>query len=225
VSRETAWPTRRWWEGNYIPVHGGSRAIQASDVRHPRRADGRFWLPLGRSGRLTRLDPAELRRAVLDSPGTVTDFLEMLTGEPLVADVVLQSPVVLGPDNELEATAGHAATHRIAVLKGGTTDRPYVYAETVFMAGRLPEPARAQLEGTNQPIGRVLVAHGIHPDRESLSTPGGAGAPVPLTVAGLGSDPVWSRAYRLTIGGQPVFAIHEWFLRPVLDAYGHQLRG
>ncbi len=29
---------------------------------------------------------------------------------------------------------------------------------------------------------------------------------------------VWRRAYRLALGGRPVFAIREWFLRPVLDA-------
>ncbi len=162
---------------------------------------------------------------MLDSPGTVTDFLEMLTGEPLVADVVRQSPVVLGPDNELEATAGHAATQRIAVLKGGTTARSYVYAETVFLGERLPQPARVQLQRTNHPIGRVLVAHRLHPDRESLSTSGGPGGQPAPTVAELGSDTVWSRAYRLTIAGRPVFAIHEWFLRPVLEAFGHQLRG
>jgi len=155
----------------------------------------------------------------------VTDFLEMLTGERLVADVVRQSPVVLGPDNQLEATAGHAATHRIAVLKGATTDRPYVYAETTFVGDRLPEPARGQLEGTADPIGRVLVAHGLHSGREPLAGSQGAGAHPPSTVTGSEPDIVWARAYRLIIGGQPVFAIHEWFLRSVLDAFDHQVRG
>jgi chorismate-pyruvate lyase len=180
---------------------------------------------MGRSGRLTGRDLADLQRAVLDSPGTVTDFLEMLTGEPLVADVVRQGPVVLGPGNDLEAVPGDAGTHRIAVLRGGTTDRPYVYAETMFVGERLPEPARARLEGTTDPIGRVLVAHGLHPDRESLAGSEEAMGQAPRAVAALGSDVVWSRAYRLRIDGQPVFAIHEWFLHAVLDAFGHRVRG
>ena len=174
---------------------------------------------------MTGRDLAELQRAVIDSPGTVTDFLERLTGEPLVADVVRQGPVVLGPGNDLEAVSGDAATHRIAVLKGGTTDQPYVYAETMFVGERLPEPARSQLEGTTDPIGRVLVAHGLHPDRESLAITEEAVGQAPAAVAALGSDIVWSRAYRLRIDGQPVFAIHEWFLRSVLDAFDHRVRG
>ena len=177
---------------------------------------------MGRSGVLTGPDLAELQRAVVDSPGTVTDFLELLTGEVLVADVVRQSPVVLGPDNDLEAAAGHAATQRIAVLRGSTTDQPYVYAETMFVGERLPEPARTQLEGTTDPIGRVLVAHGLHPGREPLDPSEAAGRQAPVAVAGLGSEIVWSRAYRLRIGGQPVFAIREWFLRSVLDAFDRQ---
>jgi len=35
---------------------------------------------------------------------------------------------------------------------------------------------------------------------------------------------VWRRAYRLAIGGRPVFAIREWFLRPVLDALADSRR-
>jgi len=172
---------------------------------------------------LTNRDIAELQRAVADSPGTVTDFLEMLTGEPLVADVVRQGPVVVGPGNNLEAAPGYAATHRIAVLKGGTSDQPYVYAETMFVAERLPEPARTQLEGTTDPIGRVLAAHGLHPDRESLAPSGDGMGEAANAAAALGSDVVWSRAYRLRIDGQPVFAIREWFLRSVLDAFDHRV--
>ncbi|HEY1988248.1 MAG TPA: chorismate pyruvate-lyase family protein [Acidimicrobiales bacterium] len=168
---------------------------------------------------------AELERAVVDSPGTVTDFLESLIGEPLVADVVRQGPVVLDAGNDLEAVAGYAATRRIAVLKGGTTDQPYVYAETLFVRERLPEPARSQLERTTDPIGRVLVAHGLHPDREPLAPPGEATGQAPGAVTALDSDIVWSRAYRLRIDGQPVFAIREWFLRSVLDAFDHRVRG
>jgi chorismate-pyruvate lyase len=174
---------------------------------------------MDRSGRLTGKDLADLQRAVVDSPGTVTDFLEVLTGEPLVADVVRQGPVVLGPGNDLEAVPGQAATHRIAVLKGGTTDQPYVYAETTFVGELLPGPARSRLEGTKDPIGRILVAHGLHPDRESLASSVEARGQAPNAVAALGVAIVWSRAYRLRIDGQPVFAIHEWFLRSVLDAF------
>ena len=95
----------------------------------------------------------------------------------------------------------------------------------MFIGERLPGPARTQLEGTTDPIGRVLVAHGLHPGREPLDPSEAAGGQAPGAGAGLGSEIVWSRAYRLRIGGRPVFAIHEWFLRSVLDAFDHQGRG
>ena len=180
---------------------------------------------MGRSGRLTGRDLADLQRAVAGSPGTVTDFLETLTGEPLVADVVRQGPVALGPGNDLEVVTGYGATHRITVLKGATTDQPYVYAETMFVGDRLPEAARSQLEATAHPIGRVLVAHGLHPDREPLAPSGEALGQAPGDMAASDSDIVWSRAYRLRLDGQPVFVIREWFLRSVLDAFGHRVGG
>lgn len=200
------------------PAGSNKSGIGAEEV--PRSS-----FPAGRTGRLTGRDLAELQRVVDDTPGTVTDLLEMLTGEPLVADVVRQGPVVLGSGNDLEAVSGDTATHRIAVLKGATTDQPYVYAETTFVGERLLEPARRQLAGSTDPIGRVLVAHGLHPDRESLAPAGEARGQAPGAVAALGSDIVWSRAYRLRIDGQPVFAIHEWFFRSVLDAFDHRVRG
>jgi chorismate-pyruvate lyase len=174
---------------------------------------------------VTGPEVAELQRAVLDTPSSVTRFLEDLTGEAVVADVVRQYPVVLGPDNELGVAPGESATRRIAVLRGSATDRAFVYADTVFVADRLPETARRQLEGSREPIGRVLADHGLDPVRASLAHPEEAGAGPPDSLASLGSEVVWSRGYRLTIDGLPVFVIREWFLHSVVDALGRPGRG
>ena len=161
---------------------------------------------------------------LLDSPDTVTHLLENLTGELVVAEVVRQYSVMAGQDNSLGVAAGHAMTHRISVLKGRNSDEPYLYAESTFVPERLPEVVSAQLERTSDPIGRVLVANGLGMKREPLPQPEGAGADVPSTDVELASEIVWSRAYRLTIDGQPVFVIHEWFLRSVLDALDRHAR-
>lgn len=162
-------------------------------------------------------DPTDLER-LLDSGDTVTHFLETLTGELLVAEVVRQYPVTAGRDNPLGVTAGHAATHRISVLKGRSTDVAYLYAESTFVPERLPHEVRAQLERTSDPIGRVLVAHGLGLQREPLPQRRPVGVHSPSTDVDLASEIVWSRRYRLTIDGQPAFAIGEWFFRSVLDA-------
>jgi chorismate-pyruvate lyase len=153
-----------------------------------------------------------------DNQGTVTHLLEALTGEPLVADVVRQYSMPAEAGNTLGVGAGQTMTHRIAVLKGGVTMVPYVYAESAFVPARLPESACLQLERTSDPIGRVLAAHGLNHAREETPSPG-AGELRVLDAAATGASAVvWSRAYRLRIDDVAVFAICEWFFRSVQDA-------
>ncbi len=104
---------------------------------------------------MTAPGPSPLPRLLRDNPDTVTHLLEELTGEPLVADVVRQYSMPAEARNTLRVGAGQTVTHRIAVLKGGVTMVPYVYAESAFVPARLPEAARLQLEQTSDPIGRV----------------------------------------------------------------------
>ncbi|HEX3462093.1 MAG TPA: chorismate pyruvate-lyase family protein [Acidimicrobiales bacterium] len=177
---------------------------------------------MGRSSRVIGPEVAGLERAVLDTPDTVTRFLEALTGEVVVADVVRRYPVVLGADNQFGAAAGEDATGRIAVLRGSASNLAYLYAESVFLAARLPETVRLQLEGTGEPIGRILADHGLQPVRATLTHGEEVGAGPPDPAALLDSEVVWSRAYRLLIEGSPVFVIREWFLHPVLEALGRQ---
>jgi chorismate-pyruvate lyase len=166
---------------------------------------------------VTASGSSSLSRLLRDNPDTVTHLLEELTGEPLVADVVRQYSMPAEAGNSLGVGAGQSMTHRIAVLKGGMTLTPYVYAESTFVPARLPEAACLQLERTSDPIGRVLAAHGLAHVREELPA-SGSGTPRVLDVAAGASAVVWSRAYRLTIDDLPVFAISEWFLRSVQDA-------
>jgi chorismate-pyruvate lyase len=156
-----------------------------------------------------------LRRALAERP-TVTGFLESLTGERLVADVMSQCPTASDPDDGLGVAPDRTVIRRIARLRG-RGGIPYVYADTAFLPERLPESARRRLADGDDPIGRVLVDEGLEPVR--LPALGGAPwrCPDPAEPE-TASEVVWRRAYRLALGGRPVFAVREWFLRPVLDA-------
>jgi chorismate-pyruvate lyase len=173
---------------------------------------------------VTASDSSELQHLLLDNPGTVTHFLEKLTGELIFADVVEQFSIRATIGNGLGVTVGHPMTHRMAVLKGRTTDLPYLYAESTFLPERLPERARAQLDRSNEPIGRVLGACGLRPGREVLPQPDPARTDALGSIDGFSSEIVWSRAYRLSIDGLPIFAIREWFFRSVLQALDRQAR-
>jgi len=164
----------------------------------------------------------DLRRIVLESTDTVTHLLESLTGERLEAAVISQGRMPAGSANGLGIAADRITTHRVAVLKGCRSGLPYLYAESTFLAECLPDQARAQLAQTRDPIGRILVAHGLKPLREALPMPAADRADVVASAAGPGCETVWARAYRLTLDDVPVFSIREWFLRPVLSALEQQ---
>jgi chorismate-pyruvate lyase len=154
----------------------------------------------------------------LDSSHTVTRFLELLTGEAIVADVVRHLPRTAAAGNALGVSTGRPMTHRIAVLKGATSHEPYLYAESTFVPERLPETAGLQLAGTNDPIGRIVAAHGFRLTREALPRPGRPRLPPAVTAGDPAAEVVWVRAYLLLLDGLPVFAINEWFFRSVIEA-------
>ena len=137
---------------------------------------------------MTAPGPSSLPRLLRDNPDTVTHLLEALTGEPLVADVVRQYSMPAEAGNTLGVGAGQTVTQRIAVLKGGVTTVPYVYAESAFVPARLPESARLQLERTSDPIGRILAAHGLDHVREETASPGLPGTPRALDAAVTGAS-------------------------------------
>jgi len=162
--------------------------------------------------------PADLQRTLLHSSDTVTQILELLTGETIVADVVRQCAITAETDNVLGVVAGQPLTHRIAVLKGVTSERPYLYAESTFAPERLPESAGRQLARSSDPIGRIVVAHGFRLTREALPGPPLPEFPLAVSARGRTTEVVWSRAYVLLLDDAPVFGIREWFFRSVLDA-------
>jgi chorismate-pyruvate lyase len=163
---------------------------------------------------------ADLRRALLESRDTVTQILERRTGEQIVADVVRHDPTVAETDNVLGVPTGHPLVDRLAVLRGGTSARAYVYAASLFVPDRLPERAQQELAGTSAPIGRILLDHGFDLARRALPEPGALGPPEfsPTAPVDDGADEViWARAYLLLLDAIPVFAIREWFYGSVLD--------
>jgi chorismate-pyruvate lyase len=183
-----------------------------------------------------RPDSKALQRLLLDSRDTATHFLEALTGEPLLAEVVRQTAVVhrtpvvhdpalsSEPAGVFDVTAGEGVLRRIAVLRGRVSAIPYVYAESTYLPGRLPESVQRRLASTTDPIGRVLSEHGLRQRRHEVSPPQ-EGAPTPIdgSAAAAGAVVCW-RAYRLEVDEVPVFAIEEWFFRSVLDAMARRHR-
>jgi chorismate-pyruvate lyase len=145
-----------------------------------------------------------LIRATSSIQGTVTSLIEHLAGEVVFADKLMQVETSAPERNGLDVECGHPLTHRRVILRGCRSNCPYLEAETWFVPDRLPTRVREQLEGTDEPIGRVLVRHHLPIVRSEVS------AAPPVTKAP--TDVLHARRYRIEIGGEPVIAVFEWFL-------------
>ena len=180
----------------------------------------------------------ELATALARHPGTVTDLLEKLAGEPIDADILWQGPDRAGDDNCLGLGPDEETLRRTVLLTGRATGRRFVYADSTIAGGRLPDSARRQLETSCEPIGRILSDHLLDILREPLPDPRlsqGAqfspdpplreGAPLgqgrsagqPQIAALLATSP-FARRYRLIIGATPTMIVSEWFLPPATEA-------
>ena len=159
-----------------------------------------------------------LERALLRTGGTVTAFLETVTGEVVEADIIAQGAIDTTAASRLEVGAGHSLVSRQAILRGRTSRRNYLYAETLFVPDRLPDGVPHLLETTRDPIGRLLAERGVGMTRTVL------GAPVRTpAVARLGPDnavnaAIFARRYRVDSCGVAVMLIDEWFLPDLREA-------
>jgi len=142
--------------------------------------------------------------ALAESRLTVTEFIEDLIGEPIVADKLGQSETSAGDENGLGVEAGHTLLRREVLLRGRRSLRPYVHAESWLVPDRLPQTLLERLELTDKPIGRVLVEEQLPYVRVEV---------VPIHQSDRSAyEVVYARHYRIELGNRPVMRIVEWFL-------------
>ena len=145
-----------------------------------------------------------LASIVSETKGTVTEFVEHLVDERIVADVVTQVESLAAEESVLGVQPGHRLFRRVAVLRGRRSHRSFVLAETMYVPDRLPRVVQRELLETDDPIGRVLLANQLAFARVDLpSIPEPSGSP---------NGALWARRYRLDLAGMPVMDITEWFL-------------
>jgi chorismate-pyruvate lyase len=152
---------------------------------------------------VTRLDKVGvIGRLLLTSDGTITTMLEHIVGEQIVTAQLEQSMAPV--DQETAALMSFPAASlvtRSTHLVGATTGTVYVRAKTVFSGRAMPGPVRADLLGTDEPIGRLLRKHRVESFREILS----------VHIPEYPSPMTPSRRYLIFIGGFPALLIEESF--------------
>jgi chorismate-pyruvate lyase len=169
----------------------------------------------GSAGEASLSDSALLASIVSETEGTVTEFIEHLVDERIVADVVTQVESLAAQDSVLQVQTGHRLFRRVAVLRGCRSHQSFVLAETMYVPDRLPRIVQRELLETDDPIGRVLLGNQLAFARAELP-------PIPEP-SGLPNGALWARRYRLDLAGVPVMDITEWFLNtlaPLLPPTG-----
>ena len=155
---------------------------------------------------------SDLESALSRASGSVTAFLEHLVGEPIDAGERCQKTTKAELPNSLLVAEGHPLIFRTAALRGRTSGRSYLYAETVLVPSRLSANCRQRLESSSDPIGRILEEEGITITREPLGGPEPGSAPVSPEVGIAVGDYLLARTYRVDAEGTPLMVITEWFL-------------
>ena len=151
----------------------------------------------------------DLRVALDRTGGSVTDFLEQLVGEKIVACVHDHDMIEAHNGNRLRVEKGEPLLRRAATLQGANSGCSYVYAESVIVVSRLPAGFCNKLERGSDPIGRVLDEMGIAVIRQGIGEPDDAARPnSDVEVGGY----LLARNYRLDSDETPVMTITEWFL-------------
>lgn len=171
-------------------------------------------LLVGGEQRPEGLEPINLRaigpfqRALLVIDGTVTKFLEAVTMEPALVEIVEQSDLVLdAPHRELMAPAGARVIVRTVEINGARTGRHYAQASSLLVVDRLPAEVRARLADHPQGVGRILADAGLETRREVLWY--GRERLKGDSIAATGSR--ICRTYRIISGGLPLMLINESF--------------
>ncbi len=169
-----------------------------------------------------RLSP--LQKVLLGTDGSVTNLLEMVTGNPIEVATLLQRVVTAGPDiaDDLGIAVGDPVNHRIVELKDSTTGSVLIYAVSHTPLKRLAPEFREDLMRADIPIGRILQKYRIESRREIVD------ARVLRADANLSrvfnirqQEPLLSRKYRIIHREEPLIAIEEVFpCRPSIGEGG-----
>jgi chorismate-pyruvate lyase len=147
-----------------------------------------------------------LQKVLLTTDGTVTQLLEIYSGEKISVQK-LEHALVNGAPPSLGVSASEPVLSRRILLRGAT--RPYMYAHSWLVPSRMPKGMQDAILQTDTPIGQLWKAARLETFREIIDFR----RERDIVVAGLfGVDePLLSRTYLISTGGAPMGLIVEKF--------------
>ena len=147
-----------------------------------------------------------LQKALLITDGTVTQLLEIFTGETMRVEKLEHRMLTGGPEI-LAADPAEPVLSRVILLRGDR--RAYLYAHSWLVPARMPVGMQDAMRQTDTPVGHLWKTSKLETFREIVDfrrelEPGISRL--------LGIDgPLLSRAYLVHTGGRPMGLIAEKF--------------
>jgi chorismate-pyruvate lyase len=146
------------------------------------------------------------QKVLLTTDGTVTQLLEIYTGEGIRVEK-LEHTLVSGGPVSLGVSATEPVLNRRILLRGAK--RPYMYAHSWLVPSRMPRGMQEKILQTDTPIGQLWKASRLETFREIIDFRREDDSEV---CALFGSDiTLLSRTYLIHAGGLPMGQIVEKF--------------
>jgi chorismate-pyruvate lyase len=147
-----------------------------------------------------------LQKVLLTTDGTVTQLLEIYTGEKMRVEK-LEHELITGAPAALRVPATESVLSRRILLRGAT--RPYMYAHSWLVPSRMPQGMQEAILRTDTPIGQLWKAGRLETFREIVDFRREHDSAV---AALFGVDTAMlSRTYVIHAGGLPMGLIVEKF--------------
>ena len=151
-------------------------------------------------------------RILLATDGGITHILEAYAGEQI--DLVrLAISTVLDPSERrhLGMGAEERALQRVSVLRGRTSGRGFVHAESLLALDRLPEQAANELEQTGASLLTLLAKNRIGTFRETVAEWEGLDRQISGRLGRSTTERLLGRTYQIVSGGRPLAWVTEHF--------------
>jgi chorismate-pyruvate lyase len=157
---------------------------------------------------------APVQRMLLTSDGTLTDLLESYLLEPIEVKKLAEHRLWLGGESplQLEDDGGEVCERRI-LLKGRTSRRHWLYAESLIVSRRIEERFGFELAATSKPIGRLWAEHRVETFKERIALYSEPAGPLAGYFTITTGEELLCRTYRVLSSGRPVMLITEKFPR------------
>jgi beta-ribofuranosylaminobenzene 5'-phosphate synthase len=157
---------------------------------------------------------SNVQKILLGTDGSVTQLLELVTGNDVAVRTGVQEIVPADPAiaTNLGIEVGDQVNHRVIELMNTDTGEVLVHAISYTPLSRLPPSFREDLMKADIPIGRIIARHRIEARREILN----AGV-FPATVENgrlfsiCPHEPILTRQYQIIHKEKPLIFIEEQF--------------